>query len=409
MTSQTSTDSQTAAALNAVTAPQGYTAGGATAGIKESGEPDLALLISDPPATATAVFTTNQTKAAPLHVSRAHVDGGVIRAVIVNSGNANCATGAQGRADAEEMTRLAAERAGCPAAQVFVNSTGIIGHYLPMDRIRAGVPAVELGPDGGSAFARAIMTTDSSRKEALAELQANGRTYRVGGCCKGAGMIHPNMATMLAFLTTDAPVERGLLQDRLQYATDRSFNMITVDGDTSTNDSVLLLANGAGGGDPIEAGDDDAIAALDAALAEVCQDLAKQIAAGGEGATKLIEMSVTGAGSWEDARDIARSAVKSVLLKAALSKGDPNWGRVLMAAGNAGVSFDLDAVRLWLGGTLLFEHGATTGIPEAEAAEAVAGDTVAIRLDLAAGHETATAWGCDLTEEYVRFNADYVT
>ncbi len=403
------TTQQSLQTIGAVTRPQGYRAGGTVAGIKESGLPDLAMLVSERATAAAAVFTTNVVKAAPLLVSEEHVRGGRVRVVVVNSGNANCATGERGAADAREMTRLAAERAGCEASEVFVNSTGIIGHYLPMEKIAAGIASMPLAEDGGGEFARAIMTTDRSPKEAVAEFEANRVRYRMGGCCKGAGMIHPEMATMLAFLTCDAPVEREVLDARLRYAVDRSFNMVTVDGDTSTNDTVLLLANGAAGGSAIGPGDVEAIAAFDTALASVCTTLAKSIARDGEGATKLIEMEVSGAASWAEARTIARTVVRSPLLKAALSKGDPNWGRVLMAAGYAGVDFDPGTARLWLGARLLFELGATAGVPEAEAAAAVRGETVSIRLDLGRGEASATAWGCDLTEAYVRFNADYVT
>ena len=337
--------------------------------------------------------------------------------MIVNSGNANCATGARGLADARTMLGLAAERAGCDVDLAFVSSTGIIGHFLPMDRVLAGARDVPLSPGGGSDFARAIMTTDGFMKEALATFEAGGVTCTLGGCAKGAGMIHPNMegaapgrhATMLAYLTTDADIEPGLLQDRLQYAVDRSFNMVSVDGDTSTSDTVLILANGAAGGAQLTAADRAGVAALDVALREVCESLATDIARGGEGATKLLAITVQGAADRDAAVAVARTVSASVLLKAALSKGDPNWGRVVMATGNAGVPFDRAALRVWLGDRLLYADGGSTGIAAADAADAVAGDTVRIRIDLGQGDGEATAWGCDLTEEYVRFNADYVT
>ena len=396
------------ASAGAITAPLGFSAAAQTAGIKESGLPDLALLVSDRPAAAAALFTTSQTQAAPLAVSRRHVADGLLRAAIINSGNANCATGARGVADAEAMTELAAARIGCAAGEVFVNSTGIIGHFLPMDVIRAAVPRLEPRSDGGADFARAIMTTDTFAKEAVASFEANGRSYTIGGCAKGAGMIHPNMATMIALCATDAPIERKLLDARFRYAIDRSINMVTVDGDTSTNDTALILANGAGGGPEISAADEQAVAALDDALAAVCVPLAKMIAKDGEGATKRIELTVSGARRWEDARAIARTVVTSPLVKAALSKADPNWGRVLMAAGYAGVPYELDRLRVWIGDLLVF-NGTATGVPDAEASKQTVGPEVQIRLDLAAGDAEATAWGCDLTEEYVRFNADYVT
>ena len=235
-------------AEGAVTRAQGFSACGFTAGIKESGLPDLALLVSDRPATAAAVYTQNESTAAPVHISKAHTANGSLQAAVVNSGNANCATGEQGLADAREMTQLAASLIGCQADDVFVNSTGIIGHYLPMDLLRSAIPQLAPVPDGGADFARSIMTTDTFQKEAVASFEANGVGYTVGGCAKGAGMIHPDMATMLAFFTTDAPVAAGDLESCFRYAMDRSFNMVTVDGDTSTNDSSVILANGAAGG-----------------------------------------------------------------------------------------------------------------------------------------------------------------
>ena len=408
--------------INAVTTPAGYRAGGVACGIKASGQPDLALLVSDRPAAAAAVFTRSQSKAEPLLVDQEQLRDPHIQAVIVNSGNANCATGAQGLTDARTMLGLAAERAGCGVELAFVSSTGIIGHFLPMDRVRAGAAEVTLSAEGGSDFARAILTTDGFMKEALATFEAGGATYTLGGCAKGAGMIHPNMdgpnrhgptgdrhATMLAYLTTDADIEPGLLQERLQHAVDRSFNMISVDGDTSTSDTVLILANGAAGGAQLIAADQDGVAAFDAALRSVCESLAIDIARGGEGATKLLAITVQGAADRDAAVAVARTVSTSVLLKAALSKGDPNWGRVVMAAGNAGVPFDRAALRVWLGDRLLYADGGSTGVAPADAAQAVAGDTVRIRIDLGQGDAEATAWGCDLTEEYVRFNADYVT
>ncbi len=394
-----------AGAAGAVTRARGFAAAGFTAGIKESGLPDLALLVSDRPAAAAAVFTQNQTTAAPVRVSQAHAADGRLRAAVVNSGNANCATGAQGLADAREMTRLTASLVGCEAADVFVNSTGIIGHYLPMDLLRAAIPQLAPSPDGGAAFARSIMTTDTFPKESSATFEANGVRYTIGGCAKGAGMIHPDMATMLAFFTTDAPVDAPDLDAAFRHAMDRSINMVTVDGDTSTNDSAVILANGAAGGDSLSG---EALDGFGAALLEAAAPLAKMIARDGEGATKRIAMTVTGARSWEDARDVARTVVVSPLLKAALSKYDPNWGRILMAAGRAGVAYDLDRVQIWIADLCVFD-GTATGVPEAEASAKTQGEEVFLRMDLGQGSAEATAWGCDLTEEYVRFNADYVT
>ena len=392
-------------AEGAVTRAQGFSACGFTAGIKESGLPDLAMLVSDRPANAAAVFTQNQSTAAPVYISKEHTSDGALRAAVVNSGNANCATGTQGLEDAREMTRLAAARVGCAAEEIFVNSTGIIGHYLPMDLLRAGIPQLEPSPDGGAEFAGAIMTTDTFPKEAVASFEANGVTYTVGGCAKGAGMMHPDMATMLAFFTTDAPVEANDLDAAFRHAMDRSINMVTVDGDTSTNDSAVILANGAAGGEMLLG---EALEAFAQALSEVATPLAKMIARDGEGATKRIAMTVTGAKSWEDARDVARTIVVSPLLKAALSKFDPNWGRILMAAGRAGVPYDLDKVRIWIADLCVFD-GTATAVTDAEASAKTQGEEVFLRMDLGQGNAEAIAWGCDLTEEYVRFNADYVT
>ena len=392
-------------AEGAVTRAQGFSACGFTAGIKESGLPDLALLVSDRPATATAVYTQNQSTAAPVHISKAHTANGTLRAAVVNSGNANCATGDQGLADAREMTRLAASLVGCDAGDVFVNSTGIIGHYLPTELLREAIPQLQPQADGGAAFARAIMTTDTFQKEAVATFEANGVTYTVGGCAKGAGMMHPDMATMLAFFTTDAPIALDDLDSVFRFVMDRSINMVTVDGDTSTNDSSVILANGAAGGAELSG---EGLEAFHSALLDVSTTLARMIARDGEGATKRIAMTVSGAKTWEDARDVARTIVVSPLLKAALSKYDPNWGRILMAAGRAGVPYDLDRVRIWISDLCVFD-GTATGVPDEEASAKTQGEEVFLRMDLGQGDSEATAWGCDLTEEYVRFNADYVT
>ncbi len=396
--------------IGAVTLAQGFRAGGFAAGMKESGNPDVALLVSDREATAAAVFTTSAFQAAPLHVSRKHLEDGRCRAVVVNAGNANCATGEQGVADAEEMAALAATQLGLIPTDVFVNSTGIIGHRLPMELVRKGIAGVEVAADGGGDFAISITTTDTHAKEASTTFEANGVRYTVGACCKGAGMIHPNMATMLAFATTDAPIAADVLTAKLRWAVDRSLNMVTVDGDTSTNDSTLILANGAAGGPLIDDGDAASAEAFGVALLSVLTDLARMIARDGEGATKVIEITVSGAACFEDARDVSRSIVKSPLVKAALNKGDPeNWGRVLMASGYAGVSYDQNRLRLWLSETQVVDGGASMGVPDAVIKEAAGGDPIRMRLDLGAGEASATAWGCDLTEEYVRFNTDYVT
>lgn len=393
-----------------VTSAQGFLADATYAGIKPRvlGDLDLGLLYSERPATAAAVFTTNWVQASHIHVTREHLSRGRAQAVIVNSGNANACTGPQGLADARQTCALTAERLGLRAEEVLVASTGVIGRPLPMDRLQRALPRLAPRRDGGPDFARAIMTTDTVPKTALAHFAAGGRRYTLGGCAKGAGMIHPNMATMLAFLTTDAPLPPGLLRTALRSAADESFNMITVDGDTSTNDTVLLLANGAVGGEPLTPGSSGA-REFRRALRAVCRELARAIARDGEGATKLLEVRVEGARTRGEARVAARTVVGSTLVKAAMSRGDPNWGRVLAALGRSGAQMSEKYTRLWIGGVLLYDRGTPRPADPAPLKAALAGPEVALRLHLGCGAGVATAWGCDLTEEYVRLNSEYVT
>ena len=277
-----------------------------------------------------------------------------------------------------------------------------------MDRIEAGIAEIGLSREGGALFARAMMTTDTRPKEHALRVEAGGRAYIVGGAAKGAGMIHPDMATMFGFLTTDAPAERGWLQDTLREVTDRSFNMIDVDMDTSTSDMVIALANGAAGGDPIAAGH-PAAAPLASAIEAVAVRLARELARDGEGARTLIEVVAEGAASDADARVAARTISSSPLVKTMITGRDPNWGRVLMAAGRSGAALDLECAEVWIGEFCAFERGAPTSTPEADISAAMDRDEVQIRIDLGCGEASATAWGCDLTEEYVRINADYTT
>ena len=323
-----------------VTTPRGFTAAGISAGIKANGNADLALLVSDTPARAAAVFTTNKVQAAAVLVSREHLarTGGVARAIVVNSGCANACTGDVGMRDARAMAAGTATLVGCPIEQVLVASTGVIGVALPMDKLRSGMPAAfgALGADQGPAAARAIMTTDISPKEAAATISVGGREASIGGMAKGAGMIEPMMATMLGFVTTDAAVPKALLDRALREAVDQSFNAITVDGDSSTNDCVLLLASGASG----VAVDESSYGAFAAGLTAVCRELALAIVRGGEGASTLVTVNVTGAASSGEARKAAKVIANSLLVKTALHGGDPNWGRLICAAGRAGVAFD---------------------------------------------------------------------
>jgi glutamate N-acetyltransferase/amino-acid N-acetyltransferase len=392
-----------------VTAALGFRAAGVSAGIKASRALDLALLTSDPPATAAAVFTTNRAQAAPVIVSREHLarSGGTTRAVIVNSGCANACTGDDGLRVAREMADQTARLLHCPAEQVLVASTGVIGVALPMDKIQAALPAAvrALASDQGSAAARAIMTTDPFPKEAARRVSIRGRDVTIGGMAKGSGMIEPMMATMLAFLTTDADVPQALLSRALSAAVDDSFNAITVDGECSTNDAVMLLANGASGARV----DDESYAAFASALRDVCLELALGIVRGGEGATKLVSVTVTGGASTADARKAAKAIANSPLVKTAIHGGDPNWGRLIAVAGRAGVAFDLSRATVTIGSTVLFENGRPHDDRAREAAEYLKGTDISVAVDLGAGREQSTVWTCDLSAEYVRINAEYRT
>jgi glutamate N-acetyltransferase/amino-acid N-acetyltransferase len=393
-----------------VTTPQGFRAGAVYAGIKTPGPDklDVGVLAAEAPCAAAAVFTKNQVKGAPVIVSQRHVQSGRIGAIVANAGCANVCTGEQGLDDAVEMCRLAASKIGMAPEEVAVCSTGVIGHYLPMDRIRDGISRVELKADGGLELARAIMTTDTFPKHCAAEFAFDGRQYRVGGIAKGAGMIHPDMATMFGFLTTDAPVVPDFLDRVLREVAAETFNMISVDGDTSTSDTVIILAGGAAGGDPIDAGH-PASQTFTSAVKVVAEDLARKLARDGEGATKLIEARVDGALSVDDARRVARTLTLSPLLKAAVYGNDPNWGRVMMAVGRSGAQIDPDKATVYIGDICTFESGRAIPFDEKAASATLRQETVHIRVDLGLGTASATGWGCDLTPEYVHINGDYTT
>lgn len=390
-----------------VTDALGFLAGATYAGIKTGGL-DLCVVYSERPCNAAATFTTNKVKAASLLVTQQHVKNGRLQAIVVNSGNANASTGEQGYRDAEEMARLVAEKVGISPDDVAVCSTGVIGVPLPMDKIRGGVPIIQLSREGGHAAAQGIITTDTRTKEVAARVLIGGCTVAIGGMAKGSGMIHPNMATMLAFFTTDADVDCGYLQTALRRAVDQSFNMITVDGDTSPSDTVLLLANGMAGNPPIDEGTLGA-EEFQAALNFVTVELAKAIARDGEGATKLIEVNVTGAASVKDARLAARAVAGSNLLKAAVYGSDPNWGRILAAVGYSGAEVDPNIADVSIGEIALMKNGVIQPFDRAAASAAMKGPEVTIGVNLHLGDGVATAWGCDLTEEYVRINAEYTT
>jgi glutamate N-acetyltransferase / amino-acid N-acetyltransferase len=392
------------------TSATGFRAGALVAGIKASGKPDLGLWTSDAECVAAATFTPNGFPAAPVLVSRAHLQAtnGRAQAVVFNAGNANACNGPQGLDDAREMTRLAATRLGVAPELLLVASTGIIGVPMPMDKVRAGMPLVQVSPDGGHDAARAIMTTDTRAKETAVVFNIGGRTVRIGAMTKGVGMIHPNMATMLAFVGTDASLDPAFARLALKRVVDRTFNMISVDRDTSTNDSCFLLANGLSGAPTLSATSPDAELFV-AALEGVCTDLARKMAADGEGASKLLQVDVTGAASEADARAAARAVVSSSLVKAALHGEDPNWGRVFMAVGNSGAQIDPGRTALWIGSVQVAREGVGTGASKADASAQMHGAEVAMRVDLGLGDAAARAWGCDLTEAYVVENSAYST
>jgi glutamate N-acetyltransferase/amino-acid N-acetyltransferase len=395
--------------LGGVTAAAGFVADGVSCGIKRAaGTRDLGLLASEVECAAAAVFTTNRVQAAPVRVSKQRIASGRAQAIIVNSGNANACTGAGGEADAVAMADIAARRLGVAPERVLVASTGIIGHRLPLDKIRRGAEALTLTRSGGPAFAEAIMTTDSIPKEFAVRVALGRHEVVIGGAAKGSGMIHPNMATMLAFITTDANVPAPLLQRLLSASVDRSFNAITVDGDTSTNDTVFLLANGQSGAPALQEGSPEA-AAFQAGLDEVCIQLAKAIARDGEGSTKLIEVQVRGAVDDAQARLAARTIAGSSLVKAAVYGSDPNWGRIACAAGYSGAEVDFDRMDVFVGQVALVRGGEILAFDRSAAAQALRGPDVFITVDLHLGPGAGRAWGCDLTERYVEINAEYTT
>ena len=392
-----------------VTTPLGFRASGVSAGIKARGGLDLALIVSDTPATAAAVFTTTLAQAAPVLVSRDHLarSGGIARAIIVNSGCANACTGDAGMDVARGMASAAAAVLGCPAEQVLVSSTGVIGVNLSLEKITAALPGARtaLSADNGPLAARAIMTTDRFPKEAAVRLTIAGRQVAIGGIAKGSGMIEPMMATMLGFVTTDAAVPRALLDKALREVVDDTFNAITVDGECSTNDCVMLLANGASGVTITEAHYE----AFVHGLKTVCLRLAIGIVRGGEGATKLITVQTTGARSSAEARKAAKAIANSPLVKTAIHGGDPNWGRLIAVAGRAGVGFELSRAAVHIGSIVLFKDGRPYDDNAPEAAAYLKNDDVSVTVHLGAGDRSSTVWTCDLSAEYVKINAEYRT
>jgi glutamate N-acetyltransferase/amino-acid N-acetyltransferase len=412
--------------INTFTFAPGFRAAAVACGLKTSSvmgasDLDLALVSADIPCSAAGVFTTNRVKAAPVLYDQQVLASGAaeIRAVITNAGNANAVTGPRGMDDARAMAAATAEALGCRPDQVLVLSTGVIGRHLPMDKVTSGIAAIATPSafQGAPYVAQAIMTTDTRPKVASRQLAIGDGTITISGCCKGSGMIHPNMATLLAIVTTDAQLPPDALQVALASAVAQSFNRISVDGDTSTNDTLLLLASGASGV-AVSGGDMPAFVAM---LTEVCIDLAKQVARDGEGATRLIEIRVTGADSEAQAHMVANSIARSPLVKTAVHGGDPNWGRVLCAAGYSGAAIDPERISLSFGPAdrpgekydspevQVLASGLPTVYDERAARAALVSDPALITLDLGLGAATATVWTCDLTAEYIAINAHYTT
>ena len=398
-----------------VTAAKGFEAAAAAAGIKYQGRTDMALIYSEKPCKTAGTFTTNVVKAAPVKWDRAVIESGVkSQAVVVNSGIANACTGAEGMRYCEETAEETAKALGVEKEGVLVGSTGVIGMQLPMDRVKAGVrmlaAAKRTGLSAGTEAAQAIMTTDTRKKEAAVQFEIGGKTVTIGGMAKGSGMIHPNMCTMLSFLTTDAKISKKALVKALKSDVEDTYNMISVDGDTSTNDTVLLLANGMAGNPKIKAGTPE-FERFCAALHIVNETLAKKMAGDGEGATALFEAKVTGAASKEQAKTLAKSIVCSNLTKAAIAGHDANWGRILCAMGYSGAQFDPEKVDLYFesaaGKLKIIENGTAVDYSEEKATEILSQPEVTAIADIGEGEAEAAAWGCDLTHGYIDINADY--
>ena len=394
-----------------ITTARGFRAGGTYAGIKTYSDDkmDVGLLLSDTPCAAAGVFTKSSIVSPSVTVNRETLAGGQpVRGLVVNSGIANAGVGEQGYIDAKEMAGLAAGALGVNPDEVLVFSTGIIGVELPMTLIKSGVEQIALSEAGGNPLARAMMTTDTHPKEVGVSIDLGGVEVCIGGVAKGSGMIHPNMATMLCFVATDAAVEQPLLRRLLPEVADYSLNMLTVDGDSSTNDSLVVLANGAAGNVPVAAGTPEA-ETLKAGLLEVCVQLTRQLARDGEGATRLLAVEVTGARNGEDARVAARTIASSLLVKSAVYGADPNWGRLLAALGRSQAEAVEGKIDLYINGVCIMEAGRPIPFHRDAVIALMRGDEVTFRIALNLADGAATAWGCDLTEEYVVINSAYTT
>jgi glutamate N-acetyltransferase/amino-acid N-acetyltransferase len=391
-----------------VTTPKAFLAGTARCGLKKAGD-DLAIIFSERLAVAAAVFTQNLVQAAPVLVSREHLRFRTHRAIVVNSGGANACTGEEGLNAARATARMVAEYFNCDDREILVASTGVIGVQLDMDRIAGGVREAtgRLSRDAGFHVAEAMMTTDTKPKRAVRSVKLGGRVVKIAAVAKGSGMIHPDMATLLSFVTTDAAIGKAALHTALKRAVNRSFNRVSVDGDTSTNDMLAVLANGAAGNEPITKPEGADFEHFAEALTEVCRDLAIQVARDGEGARKLITIRVRRAPNERDAAKIAATIATSPLVKTAIAGADANWGRILAAAGRSGVKFDPSKVEIKLGGLAVVRSGVGLPFNEARALEILKRDEVTVTFDMRQGEAEVTEWTCDLTEDYVHINADY--
>ena len=396
-----------------ITAPKGFKASGVKAGIKKSGKEDVAIIYSEVPAAVAAVFTTNKMAAAPVQVSRRAVEKGQARAIVINSGCANACTGQQGMVDAQAMVHMTAGALGVADAEVLVASTGVIGQLLPMGKVAEGIReaarTLSNGGQGHEQALQAIMTTDTFPKACAYQFVLGGKTVKIAGIAKGAGMIHPNMATMLSFVTTDAAVAPTVLKQALQDAVNLSFNMITVDGDTSTNDMLTVLANGQAGNAAIAEAAGTDYDVFFAALRKVCTELAQLVVRDGEGATKFLEITVKGAVDFAGAKQVAMSIAKSPLVKTAFFGQDPNWGRILCATGYSGAAVDPEKTSLNIGGVTIVTEGQGVEYDVAVLKQVMAAKDIVVTVDLGLGDASATVWTCDFSYEYVKINGEYHT
>jgi glutamate N-acetyltransferase / amino-acid N-acetyltransferase len=394
-----------------LTAPKGFVAAGVKAGIKASGNYDVAVIMSTVPAATGAVFTQNKVCAAPVLVSREVNKRPDAQAIVVNSGCANACTGEQGMFDAKAMQEITGELLDIEPESIFVCSTGVIGHFLPMDKVKAGIAGAvqRISVEEGESAALAIQTTDTFIKKVAYEFEIGGKKSIIAGIAKGAGMIHPNMATMLTYITTDAAVAPDLLKRMVKAVADKSFNMVVVDGDTSTNDSMIVLANGLAENEIVFSEEHPDYKVIYQALLQTAQDLAKMIAHDGEGATKFMEVNIVGAASFADAKAAAMAIAKSPLVKTAFFGEDPNWGRILCAAGYSGAAMDAAHTNLSIGNRRVVENGMNVNVPLDELNPIMLQHDISITVDMAVGKEKATVWTCDFSYDYVKINGEYHT